>query len=233
MTHDAVSVIRAIVREQLRGFRTAELGEVTTAYAHNGGNDANYYQCDVKLRDSGLELKRVAVTTSRIGTGVLPDVGNLVLVQFIGGAIDAAVIVGCLYNKDDAPPKLKSHEAVYVSPHSAENGIRRLHLELPNSNTLTLDDDKLVVTLGQSTVTVNHDGDVSVESGGDVKITSSGDTTVEAQGSMTLKASGDVSIEGMNVTMKAQASAKVEGTASATLKGASISVAGSTQFSPA
>ncbi|MGH9885944.1 MAG: phage baseplate assembly protein V, partial [bacterium] len=111
---DAVGVIRAIVSEQLRGFHSAELGVVTAVYAHAGGSDADWYQCDVRLRDSGLELKRVSVTTYRIGAGALPDVGNLVLLQFVGGAIDAAVIVGCLYNEDDAPPTLKVHENVYV-----------------------------------------------------------------------------------------------------------------------
>jgi uncharacterized protein involved in type VI secretion and phage assembly len=234
MTHDAIGVIRAIVREQLRGFKTAELGVVTAAYPHSGPSDKDYYQCDVQLRDSGLELRRVAVATSRVGMGVLPDVGNLVLVQFIGGAPDAAVIVGCLYNADDEPPKVKVHEAVYVSPHSQESGIRRLHLELPNQNSLTLDDDKLVLTMGGTTVSVTHDGDVEVTAAGAVKIVSDGDTRIEASGNISLGTStGDVTIEGLNVTVKASAAAKVEGAATATLKGAAVSLAGQTQFSPA
>jgi uncharacterized protein involved in type VI secretion and phage assembly len=231
---DAVGVIRAIVREHLRGFKTAELGVVTAAYAHAGASDKDYYQCDVRLRDSGLELRRVAVATSRIGAGALPDKGNLVLVQFIGGAADAAVIVGCLYNADDAPPQLKSHEAVYVSPHSEESGIRRLHLELPNRNSLTLDDDKLVVEMGRTTISVTHDGDVELNVGGAVKIVADGDASIESKGSISLSTTtGDVSIEGLNVNVKATAKVNVEGTAMATLKGAAVTLAGQTQFSPA
>lgn len=232
--HDAVGVIRAIVREQLRAFRSSELGVVTAAYGHAGSSDRDYYQCDVRLRDSGLELKRVAVATPRIGAGALPDVGNLVLLQFVGGAADAAVIVGCLYNEDDAPPKVASHESVYVSPHSAESGIRRLYVELPNGNKLTLDDDALVMEMGRTTVSVKHDGDVELRVGGAMKITADGDATVESKGSIALRTSaGDVSIEGLNVSVKATAQAKVEGGATATLKGASVSLNGMTQFNPA
>jgi uncharacterized protein involved in type VI secretion and phage assembly len=230
---DAVGVIRAIVSEQLRGFRTAELGVVTATYAHAGGSDTDWYQCDVQLRDSGLELKRVAVTTHRIGAGALPDVGNLVLLQFIGGAIDAAVIVGCLYNEDDAPPKIKAHEHVYVSPHSQESGIRRFHIELPNSNSLTLDDDKLTLEMGSTTIAVTHDGDVEMNVGGKLSIVADGDASIESKGSIALKAGTDVSVEGLNVAVKASAEAKIEGTASATLKGAAVTLAGQTQFSPA
>lgn len=234
MMNDAVGVIRAIVREQLRGFKTAELAVVTKAYAHGGASDSDYYQCDVRLRDSDLELKRVAVVTPRIGSGALPDVGNLVLLQFLNGAADAAVIVGCLYNEDDEPPQLKSHEAVYVSPHSEESGIRRMHIELPNGNSLTIDDDKLVVAMGGTTISVTHDGDVELDVKGAVKIVADGDASVTSKGSLSLGTStGDVTIEGMNVTVKASAAVSVEGAATAKLKGAAVTLAGQTQFSPA
>jgi uncharacterized protein involved in type VI secretion and phage assembly len=230
---DTINIIRAVVRDELRGFRTAELGVVKAVYLHSSGSDANNCQCDVQLRDTGLELKRVVVSMPRVGTVVMPDVNNLVLVQFLHGALDAAVITGCLYTDSDRPPKASEHEAVYVSPHSAEQGVRRVYLELPNGNTLTMDDDALVLEMGSTTLTVNHDGDVEVDAAGKVTISADGDTTIDAQGDITLSAQGDVSIKGTNVSVKAQAQATVEGGATATLKGASVSVAGSTQFSMA
>jgi uncharacterized protein involved in type VI secretion and phage assembly len=234
MSPDTINIIRAVVRDELRGFRTAELGVVKAVYPHSSGSDANNYQCDVQLRDSSLELKRVIVSTPRIGTVAIPDVGNLVLVQFLHGALDTAVITGCLYNDSDRPPQAAEREAVYVSPHSDEQGVRRVYLELPHGNSLLLDDDKLELVMGSTTLTVNHDGDVVIDAGGAVNISAGGDTKIEAQGDISLKTSaGDVTIEGINVSVKAQAQATVEGTATATLKGASVTVAGMTQFSMA
>ncbi len=233
MTGDALSVIRAVVREELRGFKTSALGVVTASYPHESSGDQNRYQCDVRLRDTELELRRVAVATPRIGMAAIPDVGNLVLVHFLEGDPAAAVITGSLYNDEDEPPTAKARESVYVTPHSAESGIRRSYLELPNGNSLLLDDDRLVIEMGATKITVNHDGDVELQAAGAVKVTSDGDTTIEANGAVTLKAAADLSIEGLNVSVKAQASLAMQGTASGSLKAPSLSLAGNIGFSPA
>ena len=67
MTHDAISLIQAVVRDELRSFKTAELGVVTKVYAHEAASDKNNYECDVRLRNAGLELKGVPVCTARSG----------------------------------------------------------------------------------------------------------------------------------------------------------------------
>jgi hypothetical protein len=82
VSSDLVGLVQAIVRDQLCGFRTAELGIVTQVYSHESGGDKNNYECDVRLRDSGLELKRAPVATQRIGAVAIPNVDDLVLVQF-------------------------------------------------------------------------------------------------------------------------------------------------------
>ena len=38
--------------------------------------------------------------------------------------------------------------------------MRRVYLELPNGNTLTVDDDKIVLDMGGTKVTINNGGDV-------------------------------------------------------------------------
>src|SRR5437867_2291042 len=119
--HDLVSLIQAIVRDQLACYKIAELGVVTRVYAHEGASDKNNYQCDVRLRDSGLELKRVTVATQRIGAVAIPNVDDLVLVQYLNGDMHSAVITGRMYNDTDRPPVAKSHELVYVSPDSVES----------------------------------------------------------------------------------------------------------------
>jgi uncharacterized protein involved in type VI secretion and phage assembly len=237
---DLVDLIRAVVRDQLASMRVAELGVVTETFPHADGGDSNNYECSVRVRDSGLELHRVPVATGRIGLAAIPNVDDLVLVTFVGGDVHGPVIVGRLYNDVDRPPEAKDHECVYVSPDAAESGVRRASLQFPNDNTVDLDDDKLVVALGGTTVTVNHDGDVSIESsgkvlvssGGSTEVSSEGDISLTASGGVTIKAGRDVKIEGLSVSVKAQTTAKLEGGASANVKAPLVGVAGTTSFSP-
>lgn len=233
MTPDAVGVIRAVVREELRGFRTAELGVVTASYPHESVADKNNYACDVRLRDSGLELKRVPVATDRIGAVAIPNPEDLVLVQFLNGDIQSAIIPGSgrLYNDVDRPPEAKLHEYVFVSPDPEESGVRRIHLELPKGNTLTLRDSELVLAMGGTTVTIKNDGDVIIESAAKVQISAQGDASLKAGGNLELSAGGDVSMEGVNVTVKGQSGATLQGASKATLKGAAVTIAGQTSFS--
>ncbi len=211
MTTDAVSLIQAVIRDQLRGFKTAELGVVTTVYPHESTSDNDNYECDVQLRDSGLEIKRVAVSTQRVGAVAIPNTGDLVLVQFLNGDIHSAIISGRLYNDQDRPPQAKTGEFVYVSPDDPASGIRRMYLEFPNGNKLTMDDDKLVLEMGQSTVTVNHDGDIEVNSG------SSDITLTDQNGSNLLK----IQVQQGQVSLTAQTKVTVDAPQIELVQGAS------------
>ena len=62
-----------------------------------------------------------------------------------------------------------------MSPDPDESGVRRLYLELPKSNKLTLEDDKVVLEMGRTAVTVENDGKVEVKTNDqDVTISDSG-----------------------------------------------------------
>ena len=231
--NDAITLLQAVIRDELRRFKTAELGVVTQVYSHESGSDKNNYECDVKLRNSGLELKRVAVATQRIGAAAIPNKDDLVLVHFLHGDIHSAVVAGRLYNDVDRPPEAKVHEFVYISPDSEESGVRRIYLEFPKGNKLLLDDDKLVFEMGKTKITVNNDGDVQLDANGKVTISAKGDAEIKTQGNLTLDASGDVSVGGNNVSLKGKTGATLEGSASTTVKGAMIKLAGKTDFAPA
>jgi phage baseplate assembly protein gpV len=233
MTASAVDIIRAVVQDQLRGFRTAELGVVTAVYARASASDPNNYECDVRLRNSGLDLTRVPVVTSRVGAAAIPNQNDLVLIQFLHGDAHAAVIAGRLYNDVDRSPEAKPHECVYVCPDPEEAGIRRLYVQFPKGHTLTLDDDQLVLAMGATTITIGHDGDVVVQSNGKLTLTAKGDASLETKGSLTLRAQGDVTVEGQSATVKGTAGATLDGGSAATVKGATIKIAGKTDFVPA
>jgi phage baseplate assembly protein V len=239
-TSDLVGIIQAVVRDELSTRRVAEIGVVTEVFPHASGGDKNNYACTVRLRDSGLELPKVAVATGRIGLAAIPNVDDLVLVTFVGGDLHDAVITGRLYDDVSRPPEAKARECVYVSPDDAESGLRRVYLEFPNGNTLLVDDDKVVLKAGDTKLTINNGGDVElasaakvvVKSTGATQVQSQGDISLQASGSMTLKAGTDVKIEGLSVSVKGQTTAQVEGGASTTIKGPLISLAGMTNFSP-
>ncbi len=232
--HDALGVIRAIVRDQLRSLRTAEVGLVKAVYPHEAGSDLNNYECDVQLRDSGLELKRVTVATTRMGFAAIPNPQDLVLVHFLNGDVHSAVITGRLYNDTDRQPIAKAKECVYISPDQPESGVRRLYLELPNGNKLLVDDDKVVLEMGKTTLTMNHDGDLVIDSNAKLTVKTQGDASLQAQGNIELKTtSGSVTIEGSSVSVKGTTGATIDGGPSTTVKGASISIAGQTSFSAA
>jgi uncharacterized protein involved in type VI secretion and phage assembly len=143
---------------------------------------------------------------------------------FVDGDLNAPIVVGSLYDHVNHPPKADAAEIVYKTPDDAASGVRRLYIEAPSGAKISLDDDLLSIALGGTTIDVNRDGNVEIKSAADVSITSTGDIKLEAQGGVSIKATSQLELSG--ATLSAQ------GQASATLKGAQVTIGGITQFSP-
>src|SRR6516225_4610595 len=99
-----VETIRRIVRSELEAVRIAELGVVEAASSHSDAGDNDNYGCDVRLKNTGLLLKRVPVATGHVGSATIPNVGDLVLLTFAKGEMNQGIVVGRLYTDDDRPP---------------------------------------------------------------------------------------------------------------------------------
>jgi len=237
---DIVSVIRSIVREELKSHRTLELGVVTKLYSHESDNDKNNYACNVKLKDSNLELQNVGISTQRIGAVTIPNKNDLVLVQFINGDVNNAVVVGRIYNDMDRPPVAKPHEFVYISPDSKESGIRRIYLEFPADNKFLLNDDEITLEAGKTKIKINHSGDLEIDSNSklniktksDITINSSGNISLDSKGNIDIKAVGDIALDAANISIKGKASSSLEAGSMAKIKGTVITVGGNINFSP-
>ncbi len=201
MTFTLYETIQKIVRQEIAKVRTAELAIVEEQHPHADASDKDNYACTVRLRDSGIVLKQVPVATSRIGTASIPEVGNLVLVQFVGGDIQSPIITGRLYNDEDRPPPnddgqailhlpldAADSDAVHMELHSGDR--RELVMKLGDGVTLNIRDDDPVVELsvdsGKATITVARDGAVTLESNGKVQIKGN-EIAIEAQGQLNLK----------------------------------------------
>lgn len=195
MTLTLFESIQQIVQDELQSVRTAELAVVQEQHP----SDPDNYACTVVLRDSGIVLRNVPVATSRIGAVAIPAVGELVLVQFVGGDINAPVIVGRLYNDRDRPPENEDGRAVLHLPLGASDDsavhielksgdARELSVKLGSALTFVLRDDSPLVEIdaGQAKVTIERDGAVAVKTSGKLELKAS-EIKIEAQGKLTLK----------------------------------------------
>ena len=201
MTLTLYETVQRIVQEELGRVRTAELALVQEQHPHADDSDKDNYACTVRLRDSGIVLEQVPVATSRIGCVSIPAVNELVLVQFVGGDINAPIITGRLYNDEDRPPVNDDGRAITHLPLGAEDG-DAVHVELHSGDTRELvfklgsgievnvrDDDPVVelkVDGGKLTLQVDRDGAVALESQGNVELKGN-EISIEAQGQLNLK----------------------------------------------
>lgn len=190
--------LRQLIRRELASHRFAEIGSVQAVYP----SDPGPYSADVVLRSTDLVLRHVPVLTPRKGFASLPEVGDLVLVQFIGGALDRPVVTGTLYNESDTPPENVENDWVLQLPSGSDakdSGVRvEIRQSSPIGFTVSLkgdrfkmevQDDDPVMTLKVADATVTIDG------GGGVTIDTEGDLNLKAAGKLTLKAGGDATIE--------------------------------------
>jgi len=205
---ELIDTLRAIVREEMARKRGPEMGIVVAVYPND--TDGNNHQVDVRLRNSGVELMRAPVTVQRYGISALPRIGDAVLVVFVGGDLNAPMVIGSVYNADNNPPQAAAAEMVYKVPDAS--GDKHLYVELPSGMSITVNDDSIHIRAGSTEVQLEQDGDVRVNSASHIKLQAEGDISLDASGQLHLKAGQDVTIEGLNI--KNQANAQLDAKAS-------------------
>ncbi|MFC1747177.1 phage baseplate assembly protein V [Pseudomonadota bacterium] len=177
MSNEIIDIIRAVVRDELKSLRLGDIAIVTSAFAHSGDEDGNNYECSVKLRDSELELRKVPMATAHIGMVSAPNVGDLVLVSYVGGDPNRPIIVGRLYSDESNPPLHEVDEWRVESPYQGETS---LALDKEGSvvlsagkNTITIKKDDLIEIKGEADLTLEVKGNVELKCT-DCKVDASG-----------------------------------------------------------
>ncbi len=178
---DAVEAIRAIVRDELAGLRLPDLAVVTSVFAHSDDEDGHNHECNVQLREGSLELRKVPIATPHIGMVSAPAVGDLVLLAYVGGDPNRAIVVGRLYSENANPPKHEETEWRVESP-------------LLATSSIAIDKDgSVIVSAGKTVVTVKKDGAIEVAGEADLKIEVKGkvelkctDCKIDASGNIDL-----------------------------------------------
>jgi phage gp45-like len=219
-----VPVLRAVVRDELSDVQPLALGSVTAVQTNADGSGAHNVEVNVRMHGSELELQRVPVVAGRIGLSAAPREGDTAVIAFVGGDLNGPVALGFLHDDQRHPPKADPDEVVYEVRDDGSSA-RRVEVVLTNGNTVTILDDHVKITMGDTKVDVEADGDVKIEAAGNIELKAGGDMKIEAGGSLTAKGGNDATFEGGS-------SATVKGGASATLKGPSTTIAGNTSFSP-
>ena len=226
-----VETIQKIIQHELHGMRFAELGVVEAVLPHSAAGDNDNYGCNVRLKNTGLLLKRVPVATGHVGSVAIPNVGDLVLLSFVRGDINQAIVTGRLYTDDDRPPINNPNEIITHLPlhaddnHAIRTAIRNIAdhkppreilIEMAPKITVRITDGTVRATAGNSAMTLDQPdgggGTVTVLAG-NTKITMNqdGDVTVEAMGDMTLRANGAMSLQaGTSLSLKAGVAVSIE-----------------------
>jgi uncharacterized protein involved in type VI secretion and phage assembly len=201
-----VEAMQKVAAAEVRKLHLSELGVVTSVFPHSSDSDKENYECNVKLKDKGVELRKVPIATSQIGMVNPPHVGDLVLLCFVNGDINSPVVVGRLYNDEDRPPTSKAEELVYVLPYEKDSESRRVYFELPEANvTLTIQDEQILLHVGETDITIDGDK-VSLTTKKPVSITTEDDFSIKAKNiklesdsDTEIKASGTTTIKGSTV----------------------------------
>jgi len=181
---DLVTIIRAIVRDELASLRLGDIGVVTSSFPHAEG-DENNHECNVQLRESGLELRRVPIATPHVGMASAPRAGELVLISYVGGDPNRPIVVGRLYSDEVNPPVHAADEWRVVSPPGGTTSIA-----IDAEQSVVLSAGETVLTLKQDDViTIQGKADLTIEVDGNVQLTCQ-DCTVDASGKIDLGTGG-------------------------------------------
>jgi phage baseplate assembly protein gpV len=182
---DLVTIIRAIIRDELASLRLGDVGVVTSSFPHADGDEHNY-ECNVKLRESELELRRVPIVTPHVGMVSAPRVGELVLLSYVGGDPNRPIVVGRLYSDEVNPPVHEADEWRVVAPPGGKTSIAidkdQSIVLTAGENLLTLKQDDVITIQGKADLTIQVDGNVELKCT-DCKVDASGNIDLGSSGS--------------------------------------------------
>jgi uncharacterized protein involved in type VI secretion and phage assembly len=235
-----VETMKVVAQRELHKLHLPTLGVVTSIFPHSSAGDKDNYECNVRLKNTELELRKVPIATQCIGLAGIPRVGDLVILVFINGDINAPIVVGRLYNDEDRPPLNAAEEIVYAPPYEANAEVRRIYLEFPQGMIFRITDDEVDIKAGETKVIVTRDGDVVIESKANVNVLADGDATLKSKGKMTilgesieiksdkdlkLKSGSDMKVNsGASAEIKSSAEMNLEASANMKIKGATVNI---------
>jgi phage baseplate assembly protein V len=205
-----VSVMKKVAEKEAQKIYTTELGIVTSVFAHASESDKDNYECSIQLKNkkqpdgSDFELRKVPLLTQHLGLVNIPKVGDLVLVTFIGGNLNAPIIIGRLYNDEDRPPINQEQE--FLLQHNLEEG-GSFKIDAEGVITLTSKNEQNVITVKDEEITTATDKASITVKGGDVTLKNEQCQVVLSGSNITIdNGSCKITVEGGGITLDAGSS---------------------------
>jgi len=220
---DPIELFKFIVREEIRKLKILDIGTVTSVFPHSSSGDKDNYECNVKLRDYDLELRRVPVATQLIGLSYIPSVGDLVLVAYVDGNINAPVIIGRLYNDKQRPPLSKEEEIVF-EPNYSRSARRRIHFKLPSGIAFTVEDEVITLKTEKYKVKIKNNGEISIETNGKISISSKNDVEIVSSRKLRLEAANVEIFSRNDLEIKTSSSGLIQAIGKLDIKGSIINL---------
>ena len=156
-TFELLSVIQAIVRDEMPARRAPSLGLVTTVTTNEGGGDEHNLEANVRLQGSDLELQRVPVAAGGSASPPSPSGRPRAVVGFVDGDVNGAGDRRLRSTTtSNHPPDGRPTSSCTRCPTTAEQAAGGAP-QLTNGNRLTVTDDKVTVKMGATDVVVESD----------------------------------------------------------------------------
>jgi Rhs element Vgr protein len=187
-------------------------------------------QVNMLLRDQGGDGAWVRIAspyaTDNAGIEFLPEVGDEVVLGFLHGDPDSAILLGALHSSSRPAPVVADEKntiktIVTKAQHKVtfDDDKKIITVETPGGHTLVMSDEDTSVTLTDSNANkleLSGSG-IAMSSPSDIKISADGSVSISGTGGVTVSSPADVSVSGMNVSAEADIAATVKGGASAEL----------------
>ncbi|MBN3582471.1 hypothetical protein JYB64_08725 [Algoriphagus aestuarii] len=179
--------------------------------------------------------------SNEAGFFFFPEIGDEVLVSFLGNDPRFPVITGSIYSSKNVPKEVPSDKNELKSIYSKsgisisfEDEKKILTVKTPGGHELIFsDEDKNIIMkdLNGNKLTMD-DGGISFSSIKDIKMDASGDIKLSATGNVELAATSDLKGSGLNVEFSAQtgftgkgnATAEISASGQTTVKGAMVMI---------
>ncbi|MES0488423.1 MAG: phage baseplate assembly protein V [Leptospirales bacterium] len=189
-----IEVMQKVAAKEAQKIYTTEIGVVSAIFPHEAADDMDNYQCSITLQNKktpegkDFELRKVPVASQHVGLVMIPDVGDLVVVAFINGNVNAPIILARLYDEKNRPPENSAGQLVLKH-------LKNTLIELDSGTKIEIDPKGNVAIDSTGNISVTSQGQVSLQSEKDFSINSKGMVSVDATKKATIKSADDVVIE--------------------------------------
>ena len=175
------------------------------------------------------------------GSFFLPEIGDEVVLGFLDNDTRFPVILGSLYNGQNAPaymPEAKNNTKAFVTRTNMkiefDEEKKNISILTPGNNSIVISDDGKSIEIkdqNSNSIKLSTDG-IVIDSAKDVKISAKGNITMDAMAKVTVTAKTDVALNGLNVnatanvgfTAKGNATAELSAAGQTTVKGALVMI---------